>query len=460
MVPLSPQLDVISPIDYRYSDPELRGYLSGNAMLREMLAVEVALVKALQKVGICDDPTAREIEVACQHITPQEVLFDEQRIHHDVRALVNCIRERVGDSAKPFVHLTATSADIKDTAYILLFRRALDDIVIPDLKKLLTILIGLSIREAETVQIGRTHGQHAIPITFGFAIAGYVSRLGSAILALQRAIDQLPGMLSGAVGTYAAASLLLPKQPRTIERYALEILELQPVEHSTQIMPREPLARLFSELVVIAGILANLADDMRNLQRSEIAEVGEHFEKGQVGSSTMPQKQNPIVAENIKSCWKIILGRMVTVYMDQISEHQRDLTNSASGRTYPEIIAYVGWMIRRSTELMGKLGVDKERMHANLVLGGDYQTAEALYVILSQLGHANAHAKVMQLVYLARANKSTLHATVEVDPEMQPFVDQFSDVHRTILQHPEQYLGEAKRGTLEIAERWKVEFQL
>src|SRR5262249_45260386 len=153
---------------------------------------------------------------------------------------------------------------------------------------------------------------------------------------------------------------------------------------------------------ITAGILANLSDDMRNLQRTEIAEVGEEFEARQVGSSTMPQKRNPINFENAKSCWKIVAPRIVTLFMDQISEHQRDLTNSASARTYGEVIAYVVATTKRLTRTMGKLTVDRANLEKNLNMQKGMIVAEPLYIILAALGHPDAHEKVRTLTLEAQ----------------------------------------------------------
>ena len=177
--------------------------------------------------------------------------------------------------------------------------------------------------------------------------------------------SNLPGKFSGAVGAYNASSLFFD-DPEKFEEEVLAELGLKPAEISSQIVPAEPLMRLIFETMVVAGIMADLADDMRHLQRTEIGEVGEEFESSQVGSSTMPQKRNPINFEKVKSLWKIIVPRIITLMMDQLSEHQRDLTNSASARTYPEIIAYTISMARVMNRVMGKLKIDRGNMERNL----------------------------------------------------------------------------------------------
>ena len=332
-----------SPLDYRYSEPELNKYLSEEGFTRYKLNVEMALIQSLIERGLCDIET--EIQKACDDITTEEIYAEEDRIHHDIRALVNCVQKRVSDEARPYVHMTATSFDISDTANAARYKDAVEMQLLPRLIDLEEILIALTKREAETVQIGRTHGQHAVPITFGFAMGLYVERLGGCIEKIKATTDEMVGKFSGAVGAYNASALFFD-DPEEFEEQVLEKMDLQPAGHSTQIVPPESRTRLFSEICIMTSVLANLADDMRNLQRTEIAEVGEAFAKGQVGSSTMPQKRNPINFENVKSLWKIMEGHRLTLALDQISEHQRDLTNSASGRIYVEIIGD-----RKSTRL-------------------------------------------------------------------------------------------------------------
>ena len=284
------QFDSISPVDYRYWDREAAKYLSENGFTRYKLLVELALVRVLHRRGICPEVVVKKVEAACSQVTTAEVYKEEDRIRHDMRALVNCIRAKVSDATKPYVHMTATSYDIIGPANAARYKDVVEKVLVPSLTKLEGVLIGITLREAEAVQIGRTHGQHAVPITFGFALAGYVSRLGSSIETLKVLATGLPGKFSGAVGAYNA-SLLFFDDPEGFEAEVLAELGLAPAEHSTQIVPPEAMTRLFCEVTIAAGILANLSDDMRNLQRTEIGEVGEEFEAAQVGSSTMPQKR-------------------------------------------------------------------------------------------------------------------------------------------------------------------------
>ncbi|MFQ6099246.1 MAG: lyase family protein, partial [Armatimonadota bacterium] len=205
--------DCVSPLDFRYYGADerlferLRDYVSEGAAVRAQAQVEVALARALAARGICSQDAAEEIARAAAEIRPDEVASEERRIHHNIRALVNCIRSKVSDEAKPYVHFTATSFDIMDTALAWRLKRCCDEVIVPDLKELLRVLIDIVRRERDTLQMGRTHGQHAVPITFGFAIAEYVSRLGNRIEAIGAAGKNLRGKMSGAVGAYNASHI-------------------------------------------------------------------------------------------------------------------------------------------------------------------------------------------------------------------------------------------------------------
>lgn len=451
--------DSISPIDYRYWDKEVAKYLSENGFTGYKLMVEQALVKVLHKRGICSVEVVNEITEACRQITTKEVYLEEDRIHHDIRALVNLIQSRVNDKAKPFVHMTATSYDIVDTANVLRYRDVVKKVLLPSLLELEKVLIDFTLREAETKQIGRTHGQHAVPITFGFAMASYVSSLGGSIESLQSLAEKLPGKFSGAVGAYNASSLFF-NDPEAFEAEVLVELGLKPAECSTQIVPPEALIRLFCEITIAAGVLANLANDLRQLQRTEIGEVGEEFKEAQVGSSTMPQKRNPINFENVISTWKLVLPRIITVFMDQISEHQRDLTNSASSRTYGEVIAYVVSVAKRMTRTMKKLRVDHKNLERNLTSQQGLESAEALQIILSAIGHPRAHEKVRLLTLQAQREQQEFGKVIVTDPEIQEYMTRMKPDQVVILENPSLYLGIAPAKAKKVAEDWKKKLEL
>lgn len=458
-MPTIDQFDNISALDYRYWDKETAQYLSENAFVRYKIRTELALLRSLAKQGVCPSHVPGEVETACMDLTVQEVYEEECRVQHDVRALVNCIQRRVSEVARPFVHLCATSNDIVDTANMARCKDAVEQVLVPALLALESVLVQITLREKDTMQIGRTHGQHAVPITFGFAMAGYVSRLGGCIESIRARAHELTGKFAGAVGAHNAASILL-ENPEEHERLVLSELGLGISEVATQIVPREAVTRLLSEIVIMLGVLANLSDDMRHLQRSEIAEVGELFEADQVGSSTMPQKRNPINFENVKSIWKIAHGRLVSVLSDQISEHQRDLTGSASSRTHAEIIAYAVSAVKRLERTMARLVVDHESLKRNLAIGGDLVLAEPLYIILASLGHPDAHEKVRVLTLKAQQSLCSLSQIVSQDVEMAEYLERMSESQRSVLSDPRAYTGIAAKRAEDVALRWKTRLAL
>ena len=309
------------------------------------------------------------------------------------------------------------------------------------------------------MQIGRTHGQHAEPITFGFAIAQYVSRLGSSILKIKKAANNMRGKMAGAVGAYNASSLFFD-EPVKFEEQVMSELGLKASPISTQIVEPEFMVGYLNSVVSAFGVIADLADDMRHLQRNEIAEVGEFFESKQVGSSTMPQKRNPINFENVKSMWKAIMPRMMTMYMDQLSEHQRDLTNSASMRFIPEILDGFYVSAFRLEKVMSGLAVDKANMQRNFDMNKHLIVAEPLYILLAANGHPDAHEYVREMTLQAQLTKKLLIELVKKDKTIQSYLKKFSKKQLEIINNPEKYIGIAAEKTEMVCGMWKREFRI
>ncbi|MFH0868294.1 MAG: lyase family protein [Candidatus Woesearchaeota archaeon] len=452
--------DTINPLDFRYYGRsksvfnKLQPYLSESGMINYMLKVEAALTKTLAKKGICSKKIADEVQSACNRVTAEQVYREEDRIKHNVRALANCIRKNVSDEAKPFVHFTTTSHDIICTADALRYKEFTNKVLIPELINFENTLINLAFREKNTLQIGRTHGQHAEPITFGFTIAQYVSRLGHRILQIKEKGNDLRGKIAGAVGAYNASNLFFD-DPVKFEEEVLKELNLKPSPISTQIVEAEYITDYVNSVISCFGVLANLADDMRHLQRSEIGEVGEFFEAKQVGSSTMPQKRNPINFENVKSMWKAMMPRMITVYSDQISEHQRDLTNSASSRFIPDILASLYVSIVRLNKIMSNLQVDKSNMKRNFDMNKDLIVAEPLYILLAAHNHPDAHEHVRELTLKSQLSKKTLKELIKKDQSLKEYLKKFNKKQLDILNNPEKYTGIASKKTEDICSFWK-----
>ncbi len=452
----------ISPLDHRYylANRELFDhlsvYLSEHAMVRYCTHVETALLRAHVEKGTVVDrdrassPPAGYRELLAElpnRIDPEAVYAEEARTKHNIRSLVNVIKRALPEALSPLVHLGATSVDILDTANAMRIRDCVRQVVLPLLMRVTESLIRIAENHAETVQVGRTHGQHGVPITFGFAIAEYVSRLGTTVQTIAVRTQELRGKMSGAVGAYNSLSLLTA-DPRGFEELVLGYLELTPAPHSTQLVEPEPLLRLLLELNTAFGIIANLADDLRHLQRTEIDEVREYFDPDQVGSSTMPQKRNPWNCEHIKSLWKAFMPRVMTFHMDQISEHQRDLTNSASGRFVGEFIAGLVAAAERLRRVLDGLVVNADRMAENLRSNGSSVLAEAAYTILAAQGHADAHEEVRRLTLEADRSGSFVDALKDNQSLWPTIRDQLSRIGL-----PEDFFDDACRYTGTAAQR-------
>jgi len=456
--------DNISPLDFRYygrsekTKEKLRPYLSEEGFIRYMAKVEAALTNTLAKKGVCSKTVAEEVESASKQVTAQEVYIEEDRIKHNIRALANSIRKRVSDKAKPYVHFTTTSHDIICTADAARLKDFSNNVLVPILVDFENTLIQLAIREKSTLQIGRTHGQHAEPITFGFAIALYVSRLGTRIKAIQKSANNLRGKIAGAVGAYNASSLFF-SDPEDFERAVLSELKLKPSPISTQVVEPEYMADFIHSVTSCFGVLANLADDMRHLQRSEIGEVAEAFGEKQVGSSTMPHKRNPINFENVKSMWKEFMPRMSTLYMDQICEHQRDLTNSASQRFVTEILAGLYVSVTRLNRTMSKLVVDKVNLMKNFNQNKEMITAEPAYILLAAHNHPDAHEYVRGLTLESQKTGKPFRELLFKDPELKPYLKKFNKKQIEILKNPENYMGIASKKVEKICGFWKKELK-
>lgn len=413
----------ISPLDHRYSLSESSVYdalsscISEQALIISCARAEIALVKAHLSVRCAlTDDLGKKLDTVADTIDPSLVYAEEEKTKHNIRALVNVLKNMVPPETAHLVHLGATSVDILDTALSVRVRDCVQKVILPQLRELEIQLCNIAGREAATPEVGRTHGQHAVPITFGFAVAEYVSRLGKSILEIQTRSNGLCGKLAGAVGAYNATSMIV-RDPEDLEKRYLDYLGLSPSEHSTQLVEPEYLLRLLLECNVAFGIIANLADDLRNLQRSEVGEVFEYFSSTQVGSSTMPQKRNPWNSEHVKSLWKAFAPRVMTFFMDQISEHQRDLTNSASQRFVADYLAGFTFAVARMKSVVSGLQADRDGMAANLAnAGGKVKggvLAEPAYILLAESGISDAHEVIRNITLEAENKKITFYEALK-----------------------------------------------
>ncbi|WP_297644472.1 lyase family protein [uncultured Treponema sp.] len=460
----------ISCIDHRYSLSEaevfngLSKYISEEASIRSCAKCEAALVKSHLKLrGKLTDEIAQNLDKVASEIDSAEVYAEEEKTKHNIRALVNVMKTKVSAEIGPLVHLGATSVDILDTALSCRMRDVTKNVVLPELKKLEKHLCAIADRDAEVPQVGRTHGQHAVPITFGWSIAEFVSRLGKSILRIEELSNQLVGKLAGPVGSYNGPSMIV-KEPEELERVYVEFLGLSASEYSNQLVEPEYLLRLLLEMNVAFGIIANLADDLRNLQRSEIGEVFEYFASTQVGSSTMPQKRNPWNSEHVKSLWKAMCPRVITFYMDQISEHQRDLTNSASQRFMADYVAGFTMAVARMNSVVSGLQADKETMARNLEnAGGKVKggvLAEPAYILLGEAGINDGHEVIRKITLEAEKSGKTFFEVLKTHKEaFEKITAQLEKLGvenpENFFEHPANYCGLAAKKSRRLAKKYE-----
>lgn len=461
----------ISSLDHRYYlanrelFEELSLYLSEEASIKYCVQAEIALLKThiLLNKHENEKELLQEADSLEAAVDPAEVYKEEEKTQHNIRALVNVINRHLSDTLQPYVHLGATSVDILDTASSLKYYQVTKKTVLRLLIEVEESLCSIAEKEAETAQVGRTHGQHAVPITLGFAISEYVSRLGKSIIKINEAADDLRGKLAGATGSYNSTTLMV-KDPFDMEEKTLSFLGLKPSEHSTQLVEPEYLLRLLLEMNIAFGIIANLADDLRNLQRSEISELREMFTSTQVGSSTMPQKRNPWNSEHVKSLWKAFAPRVITFYMDQISEHQRDLTNSASSRFVTDYIAGFCAALNRMKKVLSTLYVDKAQLTKNLSFTGDLVLAEAAYILLSCGGEKDAHEKIRVKTLECEKTGKKLYELLKEDKEAWDIIS--TQLKKTcgidaaqFFENPALYRGKAAEKAKMLSEKYIKEMK-
>lgn len=445
---------MIHPTDYRYKVDELEEYLSPAALLRYMLRVECAYINALSKQGVCASKFVKEYEKAASKVTFERVQQLEVELKHDIKAIVEALKEQVSPEARPFCHLGLTSYDTVVNAHAMVLKDVTVKLVLPALAEALEQLIRIALQYKSTVQMGRTHGQHAEPTTFGYSMANYVERLGMGIWRIKLAAETFGGKIGGAVGTRASLGLLANAEK--IEAETLKLLNLTQINAPTQITNQEELANYYSQLLLSFGTLADLANDFRQLQRTEIAEVSEGTTERQVGSSTMPQKRNPIGWENIISHYKAALPRIITSYLNLISEHQRDLTDSAANRyLFAEILNSFLYSVRRCSSMLQKLEIDVKRMRINFQVNATFELAEPAYILLARSGIANAHEVIKRIARQAHQDGVPFKEVLLSNETFRRCFRSLPSEHKLLFEDSSKYIGRAVLATEAVCRYWK-----
>ncbi|RLF40903.1 MAG: adenylosuccinate lyase [Thermoplasmata archaeon] len=439
-------MDPVCPLDYRYGRVELKEIFGEEKRLQYLLDVEAALARAHAKVGNIPKEAAEEIsrKASIKYVRIERVKEIEAEIKHDIMAVTKALAEVCSEEAAKYIHLGATSYDIVDTANALQFAEATKYIQ-NGLRELRNTFLDLAKKYRKTVMVGRTHGQHTIPITFGLKMAGYameVERHLERIFECKSRI--LVGKLSGAVGTGAA----LGRYALKLQEEMLKELRLGIEDVSTQIVCRDRYNELVSVLANIATSMEKFATEVRNLQRDEISEVAEAFEKNkQVGSSTMPHKRNPITCEQICGLARLVRGFLIPTFENSIQWHERDLCNSSGERfILPHTMILTDWIVYQTNKVFKNLRVYPERMKKNLELSKGLPMAEALMIKLVEkgMGRNEAH-ELMRRVSLKAAEEDKSLKEVF----LREYKDLLTEEEVDYALNPEDYLG----ATEEIIDR-------
>jgi len=376
---------MIHPIDYRYGSKEMREIFDEEEWLEQQLKVEAVLAEILAEFDKIPKKAAKVItkKANIKFVKLERVKKIEEETKHDVMALVKALTEVCGEAGK-FVHFTATSYDISDTARALQLKGAIE-ILLRKGKELLRSCLAISEKYKDLIMIGRTHGQHAIPITLGFKFANYADKVGENLKRLKEDEKYICGKFSGAVGNYAAQQIF--GLGEEFERKIMEKLNIKTADITTQVVPRENIGRIISDIVIFSSTIEQIAKEIRNLQRTEISELSEPFEGKQVGSTTMAQKMNPKDSENICSNVRIIRSCLYPAIENIALEHERDLTNSASERSIlPTIFILMDEILMRMSKVIRGLVVFPENIKRNLELTKGTIMAEAIMTKLTQIG--------------------------------------------------------------------------
>ncbi|NPV69455.1 MAG: adenylosuccinate lyase [Firmicutes bacterium] len=362
----------------RYSRPGMAAIWSEDNKYDTWLKVEILACEAWSKLGEVPEEAVEEIRSRAR-IDAARIAEIESRVRHDVIAFVTQVAESVGEAGK-WVHFGMTSYDVVDTALSYLMVRAAD-IILDDLEALRKVVADQAHRHKETPMIGRTHGVHAEPITFGMKMALWYAELGRCIERVQRAREVAGyGRIAGAVGTFAHVDPF-------VERYVCEKMGLMPAPVSTQVLQRDRHAEYVLQMALVASSLEKFATEIRHLQRTEVLEAEEPFREGQKGSSAMPHKRNPITCEQICGLSRVMRGNAMAALENINLWHERDISNSSVERIIlPDTTILLDYMIAKFTGIVKDLRVYPTKMMANLELTGGLVFSQRVMLTLVEKG--------------------------------------------------------------------------
>lgn len=446
----------IHPIEFRYGTPEMRSVWDTENKLQKMLEVEAALAKAEASVNLIPEEAAEEIssKASTKYVTVQRVNEIEKETNHDIASIVKALAEVCEGNAGEYVHFGATSNDIIDTSQSLLFKDSIT-ILRGRLTELAKVLLKLAEEHINTVCIGRTHGQHALPTTYGMKFALWADEIHRQIERLNQCEERLcVGMITGAVGTIAA----LGDEGLEVHRKASEILGLKPVLISNQVLQRDNHAEFIMDLANTASTLDKIAVEIRNLQRTEIKELGESFDaEKQVGSSTMPHKMNPITAERISGVSRVIRAYVVPALENNPLWHERDLTNSSCERIIlPEACILTDYIIILALKVLNKLVFYPENIEKDLNITNGLIMAERFMAELTRKGMGRQTAYAIARKCSIEANKKNI-GLIDVVLKENEIREYLSEEEIKEIMDPHTYIGSSVKivnNVLEASKEW------
>jgi adenylosuccinate lyase len=402
----------------RYTHPEMGRIWSDQRRYETWLQVEIAAAEAMARQGIVPQEAARDIRERGR-VDVARIEAIEETTQHDVIAFTTAVAEHVGPSAR-WLHFGMTSSDVIDTAQALQMREACD-LILRGLEQLMRAVQARAEEHRRTPMIGRTHGVHAEPMTFGLKLALWYAELGRDVTRMRRARDVIAvGKLSGAVGTFAHL-------PPSIESDVCHALGLQPAPVASQVIQRDRHAELLSAIAITGSSLEKFALEIRGLQKTEIGEVEEPFGKGQKGSSAMPHKRNPIGCEQIVGMARLLRGNLVAAMENNALWHERDISHSSVERVVlPDSFIALDHMLRRFTRIVSGMVVYPERMRANLERSRGVVFSGTVLLELAQRGVSREKAyewvqrNAMRAFHEQRDFKGLLQADSDIAAVLQP----------------------------------------
>ncbi|MFC2017428.1 adenylosuccinate lyase [Chloroflexota bacterium] len=395
----------------RYSRPPMKEVWSDENKFNKWLEVEIAVCEAWAEAGIIPREAVPKIKLARVNIKRMEEILKET--HHDMTAFLGSVSESLGDESR-FVHLGLTSSDVIDTALSLQLVEA-TEILSRDIKELISVLAGKAIEHKFTVMIGRTHGVHAEPISFGLKLALWVEEMRRNLQRLAEAKKAIAvGKISGAVGTYATLS---PE----VEQKACARLKLTSAPISNQVLQRDRHAQFITTLAIISSSLEKFATEIRGLQRTEVREVEEPFAAGQTGSSAMPHKRNPELCERICGLARLVRGYALTSMENIALWHERDISHSSTERVIlPDSCFIVDYCLAIFTSIMRGLQIYPQRMKHNIELtkGLIFSQRVMLALIDKGLSRQKAYELVQRNAMKAWKGNKNFLGLLRADPEV------------------------------------------